>query len=181
MKEFCVGVKLKIYVWLNFIVVLVGVYVANRASDKITQLTDNVYVCRSGSVLFFFATHIHCGSWFVYDENAFNSIHIDYSAKPHIQWLSFCFHVVFTCLPFAGCRFTDCFRLCALLPSSTHVSGSFTVYFFDHLNCLISLALCISWVMFSRAILLERDNSVCIMHEHKTVKNLQRGSRMGET
>ncbi|BBG95365.1 N-terminal nucleophile aminohydrolases superfamily protein [Prunus dulcis] len=26
-----------------------GVYVANRASDKITQLTDNVYVCRSGS------------------------------------------------------------------------------------------------------------------------------------
>ncbi|KAM2869026.1 hypothetical protein FF1_017012 [Malus domestica] len=27
-----------------------GVYVANRASDKITQLTDNVYVCRSGSV-----------------------------------------------------------------------------------------------------------------------------------
>jgi 20S proteasome alpha/beta subunit len=25
-------------------------YVANRASDKITQLTDNVYVCRSGSV-----------------------------------------------------------------------------------------------------------------------------------
>ncbi|KAL0337163.1 UNVERIFIED_CONTAM: Proteasome subunit beta type-6 [Sesamum calycinum] len=28
-----------------------GMYVANRASDKITQLTDNVYVCRSGSVL----------------------------------------------------------------------------------------------------------------------------------
>jgi|APAra0007618257_1042622.scaffolds.fasta_scaffold02070_8 uncharacterized protein YqhQ len=26
-------------------------YVANRASDKITQLTDNVYVCRSGSVI----------------------------------------------------------------------------------------------------------------------------------
>ncbi|KAJ7550173.1 hypothetical protein O6H91_07G086500 [Diphasiastrum complanatum] len=26
-----------------------GVYVANRASDKITQLTDNVYLCRSGS------------------------------------------------------------------------------------------------------------------------------------
>ncbi|KAK9683947.1 hypothetical protein RND81_10G177000 [Saponaria officinalis] len=26
-----------------------GVYVANRASDKITKLTDNVYVCRSGS------------------------------------------------------------------------------------------------------------------------------------
>jgi len=26
-----------------------GVYVANRASDKITQLTDNVFVCRSGS------------------------------------------------------------------------------------------------------------------------------------
>ncbi|XP_044464953.1 proteasome subunit beta type-6-like [Mangifera indica] len=26
-----------------------GVYVANRASDKITQLTDNVYICRSGS------------------------------------------------------------------------------------------------------------------------------------
>jgi hypothetical protein len=25
-------------------------YVANRASDKISQLTDNVYVCRSGSV-----------------------------------------------------------------------------------------------------------------------------------
>ncbi|KAF8100166.1 hypothetical protein N665_0230s0050 [Sinapis alba] len=24
-------------------------YVANRASDKITQLIDNVYVCRSGS------------------------------------------------------------------------------------------------------------------------------------
>ncbi|GAB2276115.1 proteasome chaperone 1, partial [Dionaea muscipula] len=26
-----------------------GVYVANRASDKITRLTDNVYLCRSGS------------------------------------------------------------------------------------------------------------------------------------
>lgn len=26
-----------------------GMYVANRASDKITELTDNVYVCRSGS------------------------------------------------------------------------------------------------------------------------------------
>ncbi|CDP12496.1 unnamed protein product [Coffea canephora] len=26
-----------------------GMYVANRASDKITQLTDNVYLCRSGS------------------------------------------------------------------------------------------------------------------------------------
>jgi 20S proteasome subunit beta 1 len=26
-----------------------GVYVANRASDKITQLTDNIYLCRSGS------------------------------------------------------------------------------------------------------------------------------------
>ncbi|XP_074286821.1 proteasome subunit beta type-6-like [Silene latifolia] len=26
-----------------------GVYVANRASDKITKLTDNVYICRSGS------------------------------------------------------------------------------------------------------------------------------------
>jgi len=29
---------------------IIGMYVANRASDKITQLTDNVYVCRSGSV-----------------------------------------------------------------------------------------------------------------------------------
>ncbi|GER36145.1 proteasome subunit beta type [Striga asiatica] len=28
-----------------------GMYVANRASDKITQLTDNVYICRSGSFL----------------------------------------------------------------------------------------------------------------------------------
>nr|GMC85826.1 proteasome subunit beta type-6 [Ipomoea batatas] len=28
-----------------------GMYVANRASDKITKLTDNVYVCRSGSKL----------------------------------------------------------------------------------------------------------------------------------
>lgn len=28
-------------------------YVANRASDKITQLTDNVYLCRSGSVRFY--------------------------------------------------------------------------------------------------------------------------------
>ncbi|KAJ3679255.1 hypothetical protein LUZ60_017266 [Juncus effusus] len=26
-----------------------GLYVANRASDKITELTDNVYICRSGS------------------------------------------------------------------------------------------------------------------------------------
>lgn len=42
-----------IYVWFNFVFVFAGVYVANRASDKITQLTDNVYVCRSGSVLFF--------------------------------------------------------------------------------------------------------------------------------
>jgi hypothetical protein len=31
-----------------------GVYVANRASDKITQLTDNVYLCRSGSVFLAF-------------------------------------------------------------------------------------------------------------------------------
>ncbi|EFJ29444.1 hypothetical protein SELMODRAFT_227897 [Selaginella moellendorffii] len=26
-----------------------GIYVANRASDKISKLTDNVYICRSGS------------------------------------------------------------------------------------------------------------------------------------
>ncbi|CAI9103248.1 OLC1v1001699C1 [Oldenlandia corymbosa var. corymbosa] len=26
-----------------------GLYIANRASDKITQLPDNVYICRSGS------------------------------------------------------------------------------------------------------------------------------------
>lgn len=31
-----------------------GMYVANRASDKITQLTDNVYICRSGSVILAF-------------------------------------------------------------------------------------------------------------------------------
>lgn len=30
-----------------------GMYVANRASDKITKLTDNVYVCRSGSVRYY--------------------------------------------------------------------------------------------------------------------------------
>ncbi|TYH69708.1 hypothetical protein ES332_D05G073200v1 [Gossypium tomentosum] len=36
-----------------------GMYVANRASDKITQLTDNVYVCRSGSInLSFASTHL---------------------------------------------------------------------------------------------------------------------------
>lgn len=29
---------------------------ANRASDKITQLTDNVYICRSGSVRIFSLT-----------------------------------------------------------------------------------------------------------------------------
>lgn len=28
---------------------ITGTYVTNRASDKITQLTDNVYLCRSGS------------------------------------------------------------------------------------------------------------------------------------
>ena len=49
--RFQLKLTLMIYVWFNF--VFVGVYVANRASDKITQLTDNVYVCRSGSVLFF--------------------------------------------------------------------------------------------------------------------------------
>jgi hypothetical protein len=27
-----------------------GSYVSNRASNKITALTDNVYICRSGSV-----------------------------------------------------------------------------------------------------------------------------------
>jgi len=27
-----------------------GNYVANRASDKITQVMDNVWMCRSGSV-----------------------------------------------------------------------------------------------------------------------------------
>ena len=27
-----------------------GTYVANRASDKITMITDNVWMCRSGSV-----------------------------------------------------------------------------------------------------------------------------------
>ena len=35
----------------SVIITLAGMYVANRASDKITQLTDNVYVCRSGSVI----------------------------------------------------------------------------------------------------------------------------------
>ena len=43
-------------------------YVANRASDKISQLTDNVYVCRSGSVsasqisyfLFIYAACLMC-------------------------------------------------------------------------------------------------------------------------
>ena len=42
-------------VWLTFAgnFLGVGMYVANRASDKITQLTDNVYLCRSGSVLKF--------------------------------------------------------------------------------------------------------------------------------
>lgn len=34
----------------EIIYVALGMYVANRASDKITQLTDNVYLCRSGSV-----------------------------------------------------------------------------------------------------------------------------------
>ncbi|KAM7486483.1 hypothetical protein LguiA_002492 [Lonicera macranthoides] len=48
-----------------------GVYVANRASDKITQLTDNVYLCRSGSaadsqivsdyVRYFLHQHTFCG------------------------------------------------------------------------------------------------------------------------
>ncbi|CAN6464546.1 unnamed protein product [Victoria cruziana] len=33
----------------EIIYVALGMYVANRASDKITQLTDNVYLCRSGS------------------------------------------------------------------------------------------------------------------------------------
>ncbi|KAF8407359.1 hypothetical protein HHK36_006487 [Tetracentron sinense] len=35
-----------------------GMYVANRASDKITQLTDNVYLCRSGSVVLLCTTHL---------------------------------------------------------------------------------------------------------------------------
>ena len=39
-----------------------GNYVANRASDKITQVTENVWMCRSGSVrrrqdTFFFKIH----------------------------------------------------------------------------------------------------------------------------
>ena len=43
---------------ISYMDVFAGMYVANRASDKITQLTDNVYICRSGSVrashVFFF-------------------------------------------------------------------------------------------------------------------------------
>jgi len=43
--------KKKLLIVLLFLSwVFVGIYVANRASDKITQLTDNVYLCRSGSV-----------------------------------------------------------------------------------------------------------------------------------
>lgn len=47
------GVELWSYgfkVLIFFVWICLGAYVANRASDKITQLTDNVYVCRSGSV-----------------------------------------------------------------------------------------------------------------------------------
>ncbi|XP_044947345.1 proteasome subunit beta type-6-like [Hordeum vulgare subsp. vulgare] len=36
-----------------------GMYVENRASDKITQLTDNVYVCRSGSV----SAYVYAQDW----------------------------------------------------------------------------------------------------------------------
>ncbi|KAF4385452.1 hypothetical protein G4B88_005784 [Cannabis sativa] len=42
-----------------------GVYVANRASDKITQLTDNVYVCRSGSDML--QTGMIVGGWDKYE------------------------------------------------------------------------------------------------------------------
>ena len=28
---------------------MAGQYIANRASDKLTKISDNVYVCRSGS------------------------------------------------------------------------------------------------------------------------------------
>ncbi|XP_006344576.1 proteasome subunit beta type-6-like isoform X1 [Solanum tuberosum] len=41
-----------------------GMYVANRASDKITQLTDNVYVCRSGSVNCVLSLCVHL-TWYV--------------------------------------------------------------------------------------------------------------------
>ena len=48
------------YIHISLIGALIGVYVANRASDKITQLTDNVYVCRSGSVLIPFLDLCYC-------------------------------------------------------------------------------------------------------------------------
>ncbi|KAF6161786.1 hypothetical protein GIB67_008547 [Kingdonia uniflora] len=40
-------------------------YVANRASDKITQLTDNIYLCRSGSNRF--QTGMIVGGWDKYE------------------------------------------------------------------------------------------------------------------
>lgn len=34
---------------MPFVSLLAGSYVANRVSDKIVKLTDNIYACRSGS------------------------------------------------------------------------------------------------------------------------------------
>lgn len=48
-NNFVITVVCICFCGLNFLC-FIGLYVANRASDKITQLTDNVYICRSGSV-----------------------------------------------------------------------------------------------------------------------------------
>lgn len=45
------ALKKNALIFIQFLCAFAGVYVANRASDKITQLTDNVYLCRSGSVM----------------------------------------------------------------------------------------------------------------------------------
>ncbi|CAM8889855.1 unnamed protein product [Rhodiola kirilowii] len=75
-----------------------GVYVANRASDKITQLTDNVYVCCSGSVCFLPPLMLS-------------------NRCPNLGRCSSSFTV--------GCRFPSGFRLCAIFSSSAHVSDWF--------------------------------------------------------
>lgn len=52
--------------WDLLLLLATGMYVANRASDKITQLTDNVYVCRSGSVISRFFGNVYLGISFLF-------------------------------------------------------------------------------------------------------------------
>lgn len=112
-------------------------YVANRASDKITQLTDNVYVCRSGSVIIslrdFIIVFVWPVLWKLYTLldfvlNLFCLLGFLLGCLLFLFYLQFGYSDVFYWLQqallasFAGCWFSGCLWLRPLLPSPAYVS-----------------------------------------------------------